>query len=154
MKNPTSRGGIAKTSLNRKFRIRLPVQFRDIDVAGHVNHATYLQYMETARVELLRSVGQIDIFHPMMILASARCEYYQPILNERRITVTVWISRISNRSWDFDYTIESQKRLYANGRTTQVAYDYAKKSAVQISEALKVKLREYSGKPLKFKGKN
>src|SRR5437867_11932594 len=34
-----------------KFSIELPVQFRDIDVMGHVNNATYLQYMETARVD-------------------------------------------------------------------------------------------------------
>ena len=37
-----------------RLRIVLPVQFRDIDRMGHVNHAVYLQYMETARVELAR----------------------------------------------------------------------------------------------------
>ena len=135
-----------------KFRIRLPVQFRDIDVAGHVNHATYLQYMETARVEFLRSVGQIDIFHPRMILASAHCEYYRPIIKERKITVTLWVSRISNRSWDFDYTIESPKRVHAWGRTTQVAYDYETRRPTQITKELRVKLRENSGKSLRFKG--
>lgn len=138
--------------MKRKFRIGLPVQFRDIDVAGHVNHATYLQYMETARVEFLRSVGQIDIFHPRMILASARCEYYRPIIKERRIVVTVWVSRISNRSWEFDYTIESPKRLHAKGRTTQVAYDYEARQPTQITKELREKLKEYSQKPLRFKG--
>src|SRR5438445_719403 len=42
-----------------KFSIELPVQFRDIDVMGHVNNATYLQYMETARVELARRLGKL-----------------------------------------------------------------------------------------------
>lgn len=139
-------------ALKRKFRIQLPVQFRDIDVAGHVNHATYLQYMETARVEFLRSVGQMDIFHPRMILASARCEYYRPIIKERRINVTVWVSRISDRSWDFDYTIESSKHVHSQGRTTQVAYDYETRKPTQITEELRNRLREYSAKPLKFKG--
>jgi acyl-CoA thioester hydrolase len=138
--------------LKPKFRIRLPVQFRDIDVAGHVNHATYFQYMETARVEFLRSIGQIDIFDPRMILASARCEYYRPIIEERRITVTVWVSRVGNRSWDFDYTIESPKLLHAKGRTTQVAYDYETRLPTQIVKELRMKLEEHSGKPLKFKG--
>ena len=129
------------------------MQFRDIDVAGHVNHATYLQYMETARVEFLRSVGQIDIFHPHMILASARCEYYRPIIKERKITVTVWVSRISNRSWDFDYTIQSPQRVHAKGRTTQVAYDYETRMPTPITKELGEKLRERYGKPLRFKGK-
>jgi acyl-CoA thioester hydrolase len=139
-------------TLKRKFRIRLPVQFRDIDVAGHVNHATYFQYMETARVEFLRSMGQIDIFHPRMILASAHCEYYRPIIKERRITVTVFVGRIGNRSWDFDYTIESPNLLHAKGRTTQVAYDYETRLPTQITKELRKKLEEHSGKPLKFKG--
>lgn len=127
------------------------MQFRDIDVAGHVNHATYLQYMETARVEFLRSVGQIDIFNPHMILASARCEYYRPIITERKITVTVWVSRISNRSWDFDYTIESHKQLHAKGRTTQVAYDYETRLPTPITKELREKLSAHSRKPLIFK---
>ena len=89
-----------------KFSIDLPVQFRDIDVMGHVNNATYLQYMETARVELARRLGQVrEGFRPRFIIASARAEFKKPIRDERRITVSVWVSRIGDRSWDLDYSI-------------------------------------------------
>ncbi len=55
-----------------KFRIELPVQFRDFDSLGHVNSATYLQYMETARIELMRSLGRIsEGFRPSFIVASS-----------------------------------------------------------------------------------
>src|SRR5436309_7509480 len=84
-----------------KFSIELPVQFRDIDVMGHVNNATYLQYMETARVELARRLGQLtDGIRPGFIVASARCEFKKPIRDELRITVSVWVSRIGDHSWD------------------------------------------------------
>ena len=67
-----------------KFSVDLPVQFRDIDVMGHVNNATYLQYMETARVELARSLGQVrEGFRASFIVASARCEFKKPIRDER-----------------------------------------------------------------------
>ena len=138
--------------MKRKFSIRLPIQFRDLDVAGHVNHATYLQYMETARVEFLQNVSQIDIFNPRMILASARCEYYRPIINERRVTITVWVSRIGNGSWDFDYTIESLRKLHAKGRTIQVAYDYDKRLPIRITEDLRRALKAHFAKPLRFRG--
>jgi acyl-CoA thioester hydrolase len=136
-----------------KFSIDLPVQFRDIDVMGHVNHATYLQYMETARVELARSLGQVKKgFRSSFILASARCEFKKPITDERRITVTVWVSRIGVRSWDLDYSIHGHRRAeYAVGRTTQVAYDYKTRSAVQISGKLKRELAKHLGTPLKFR---
>ena len=137
-----------------KFSIDLPVQFRDIDVMGHVNHATYLQYMETARVELARSLGQVtEGFRSSFILASARCEFKKPITDDRRVTVTVWVSRIGDRSWDLDYSIRGPNRVeYAVGRTTQVSYDYKTRSAVQTSRKLKKELAKHLGKPLKFRG--
>jgi acyl-CoA thioester hydrolase len=136
-----------------KFSIELPVQFRDIDVMGHVNNATYLQYMETARVELARKLGQVrEGFRPGFIIASARCEFKKPISDERRITVSVWVSRIGDRSWDLDYSIHGPRKAeYAIGRTTQVAYDYKTRSAVKISRILKKKLAKYVETALKFR---
>ena len=136
-----------------KFSIELPVQFRDIDVMGHVNHATYLQYMETARVELARRLGQVTKgFRSNFILASARCEFKKPIIDERRITVTVWVSRIGDGSWDLDYSIHGPRLVeYAVGRTTQVAYNYKTRSAVQISGKLKRKLAKHIDPPVKFR---
>ena len=136
-----------------KFSIELPVQFRDIDVMGHVNNATYLQYMETARVELARKLGQVrEGFRAGFIVASARCEFKKPIRDERRITVSVWVSRIGDRSSDLDYTIHGPKTAeYAIGRTTQVAYDYKTRSAAKISGKLKRELAKYVGPPVKFR---
>jgi acyl-CoA thioester hydrolase len=136
-----------------KFSIDLPVQFRDIDVMGHVNNATYLQYMETARVELARKLGQVrEGFRAGFIVASARCEFKKPIRDERRITVSVWVSRIGERSWDLDYSIRGPRKAeYAIGRTTQVAYDYKTRTAVQISGKLKRKLAKYVEASIKFR---
>jgi len=136
-----------------KFSIDLPVQFRDIDVMGHVNNATYLQYMETARVELARRLGQVrEGFRPGFIIASARAEFKKPIRDERRITVSVWVSRIGDRSWDLDYSIHGPRGVqYAIGRTTQVAYDYKTRSAIKISAKLKRKLAKYVEASLKFR---
>jgi len=120
---------------------------------GHVNNATYLQYMETARVELARNLGQVrEGFRPDFIIASARCEFKKPIRDERRITVSVWVSRIGGRSWDFDYSIHgARKAEYAIGRTTQVAYDYKTRSAAQISGKLRRELAKYIESPHKFR---
>ena len=120
---------------------------------GHVNNATYLQYMETARVELARSLGQVTRgFRAGFIVASARCEFKKPIRDERRITVSVWVSRIGDRSWDLDYTIHGPRRAeYAIGRTTQVAYDYKTRSAAKISGKLKRELTKHFEAPVKFR---
>jgi acyl-CoA thioester hydrolase len=136
-----------------KFSIELPVQFRDIDVMGHVNNSTYLQYMETARVELARKLGQVrEGFRASFIVASVRCEFKKPIRDERRITVSVWVSRIGGRSWDLDYSVRGARRVeYAIGRTTQVAYDYKTRATVRMSGKLKKELAKYIGRPFKFR---
>jgi len=136
-----------------KFTVELPVQFRDIDVMGHVNNAAYFQYMETARVELARKLGQVrEGFRGSFIVASARCEFKKQIRDERRITVSVWVSRIGDRSWDLDYSIRGLRNAeYAIGRTTQVAYDYNTGSAVQISGKLKRELAKYVERALNFR---
>jgi acyl-CoA thioester hydrolase len=136
-----------------KFSIDLPVQFRDIDVMGHVNNATYFQYMETGRVEFARKLGQVrEGFRGSFIVASARCEFKKPIRDERRVTVSVWVSRIGDRSWNFDYSIHGPRRVeYAVGRTTQVAYDYKTRATVRISPKLKRELANYVGVPVKFR---
>ena len=136
-----------------KFSVDLPVLFRDIDVMGHVNNATYIQYMETARVELARSIGQVrEGFRAGFIVASVRCEFKKPIRDERRITVSVWVSRIGDGSWDLDYSIRGPRKAeYAIGMTTQVAYDYKTRATVRISGKLKRELAKYMGRPVKFR---
>src|SRR2546422_2230342 len=101
---------------------------------GHVNNATYLQYMETARVELSRILGQVTRgFRAGFIVASARCEVKKPIRDERRLTVSVWVSRIGDRSCDLVYSIHGPKRAeYAIRKHTQVSHDYKTKPADQI----------------------
>src|SRR5207302_8176923 len=91
-------------------------------------------------------------FRPGIIIASARAEFKKPIRDERRITVSVWVSRIGDRSWDLDYTIHGPRKAdYAIGRTTQVAYDYKTRTAVQISGKLKRKLGKYVEASIKFR---
>ncbi len=78
-----------------KTRVVLPVQFRDIDRMGHVNHAVYLQYMETARVELAKKLRMIyDVSSSGFIVAMAHCEYKKPIPKEPNVTVPRWGTRI------------------------------------------------------------
>ncbi len=135
-----------------KVKIELPVQFRDIDRMGHVNHAVYLQYMETARIELARRLGMIrDLSSSSFIVAMAHCEYKKPVREERRVSVSCWVSRIGDRSWDLDYTVNAGRVEFAIGRTTQVVYDHDTRRAVRISEKLKKRLGKYAGKPLRFR---
>src|SRR5437016_10732865 len=93
-----------------------------------------------------------NVFRTSFNVASARCEFKTQIRDDRRITVSVWVSRIGDRSWDLDYSIHGPRGVqYAIGRTTQVAYDYSSRSAVRISAKLKSELAKHLEAPLKFR---
>jgi len=135
-----------------RFRVVLPVQFRDIDRMGHVNHAVYLQYMETGRVLLAKRLGLIrNVSDSSFIVAMAHAEYKRSIRDEDHVTVSCWVSRIGERSWDLDYAVGAGRTLFAIGRTTQVGYDYRSRSTVRMSDRIRKKLEKYSGEPLVFR---
>ena len=77
----------------------------------------------------------------------AHVEYKKPVRDEQHVTVSCWVSRIGERSWDLDYTINAERVEFAIGRTTQVGYDYERRSTVRLSEKLRKSLAKYSGKP-------
>ena len=119
---------------------------------GHVNHAVYLQYMETARVELAKRLGMIrGVSNSSFIVAMAHAEYKQPIRDEKRVTVSCWVSRIGGRSWDLDYTIGSGRTMFAKGRTTQVGYDYKSRRTVRVTEKTRKNLESYTGLQMPFR---
>ena len=39
------------------YEMRLPIRWGDMDAMGHVNNTVYFRYMETVRIEWMRSVG-------------------------------------------------------------------------------------------------
>jgi YbgC/YbaW family acyl-CoA thioester hydrolase len=46
-----------RSPVGRPFRFLLKARHYEVDDYGHVNHAHYIHYLETARVEALESVG-------------------------------------------------------------------------------------------------
>jgi acyl-CoA thioester hydrolase len=106
------------------------VRFADLDALAHVNHATYLVYMEQARMDYAREVwGWDGEMHTLgMILAKVEVEYLLPLFLGDVVTVWTRIPRLGNKSFDFLYRLEradpTGNQLVATGQTAMVAYDY------------------------------
>ncbi len=70
---------------------RLEVRFHELDPYGHVNHALYLSYFETARIDALVSIGcglerlEADGFH--LIVVEAHIRYVKPSTYGNVLTV-------------------------------------------------------------------
>ncbi len=87
----------------------LRVRFNECDMYGHVNHATYLQYLESARVALLRDIGlplqdlqERGIF---LVIRRIIANYRESGLLDDDLVVTTSVDRLRRASGTFLQTV-------------------------------------------------
>jgi acyl-CoA thioester hydrolase len=127
------------------FHLTIEVTFRDLDAMGHVNHAVYLTYMETARTRYLMDLLALKSPHDMpVILAEISCTYHSPAVFAERLVVGVNISRFGRKSFDMHYDIHSEDgRPVATGKTIMVWYDYSAGTTITIPDAFKLRVAQF-----------
>ena len=106
------------------FTYDVPIRFSDADAMGHVNNATFLTYLEDARIRFLAELVP-DVMKAGLIMARSECDYLRPIrLSRRPVQVVVWVESIGTSSFRLGYTIEQDGETAARASTVVVAYDY------------------------------
>lgn len=121
----------------QQFRcsVDIPIRYADIDAQRHLNNVAYFTFMEHARVNYLRGVGlwQGDDYESVgMIVADASCSYTAPAHLGETVTVWVRVSYLGNKSFYFEYLLETERGQIATGRTIQVCYNYAQQRSIPM----------------------
>lgn len=132
------------------FRYEFPVaiRFTDIDTMRHVNNAAYFTFLEEARLHYWRDVIGASVDDSILfIIAHSQCDYRRPILLTEETKVLVRVSRLGNKSFDFDYRVVvqdgGQELLAAEAMTVQVMFDYAQGHSVPVPNDIRQKLIEF-----------
>ncbi len=125
----------------------LQVRWGDLDGFGHVNNATYLTFVQEARVDFTVYARQRKNQAPIlfdMVVARAEVDYIAPIYQGGvNAHVELWVHRIGTSSFGLAYEIHVDGEVVAKARTVQVAVDMATKSSRPLSEGEKTFLQEY-----------
>ena len=119
------------------FVHRETARFRDLDPMGHVNNAVFLTWIETARIEFLRSTGALtspDTDEMTMILARAEIDFRSPVAFGEEVAVGVRAARFGTKSFDLEYELRTGDRVVAEARTVLVAYDYERRQSIALPE--------------------
>jgi acyl-CoA thioester hydrolase len=119
------------------FSVEIEVQFRDVDLFGHVNSAVVASYMETARYRYLKE--RVGRFEPCFVIARTEIDFLKPIFLGDVVRVSLQVSRVGTTSWDFSYTlsrhaggVEGPGERAASARTVQVWYDFVRGEKASI----------------------
>ena len=115
-------------------------RWRDMDALGHINHTSYLSYMESARVDGIRR--EMD---ESTILASMDVHYTQQASHPSTFEVGHRICRIGNKSFDFLSAIfdKKDKKLLCSALFKMVAYNYKTDKTIPVPEIIRERCRPF-----------
>lgn len=109
------------------FEMSMDVRWGDMDAFNHVNNASYLRFIEEARVAWFKSLtGDWAAVDCAPILAAATVNYRRPIGWPERIKVILLAEKLGTKSLTLAHRVESATQegvLYADGHTVMVWVD-------------------------------
>lgn len=121
------------------FSVDLEVRWRDLDAFNHVNNASYLGYIEEARVRWFKSLSSDWAGESAApIMAAVQLNYRRPVNWPETVRVQLFAERIGTKSLTLGHRITSAGDdgvLYCDGHTVLVWVDRSGQS-VPLPEAV------------------
>ena len=128
---------------------RLQVRWADLDALGHVNNATYLTYLEQARIDFFNTLvlwdGKPDKLG--LIMARAEIDYKLPLNAEDTVTVHTRVARLGGKSFDTEQHVVCERAgalvAAAVATITIVVYDYPANQSAAIPDPWRASLQSH-----------
>ncbi len=134
-----------------KFRCvtTLKVRFGDLDAMGHVNNASYLSYLEEARIDYFGCAVEFpkDNLDFGAVVARIDISYLRPLEMGDTVNVFSKMYEMGEKSFELRHVIQGSRNgdnfVAALSSTKLVAYDYRKKISLTIPEETKERIRNF-----------
>ena len=104
--------------------LTLKVRHYEVDQYGHVNHANYVHYLETARVEALEAVGlalpEMRRQGYLIVAVEITVKYHAPAYAGDTLEILTWIREIrgSRSIWEQEIREATSRRLTVTAEVT------------------------------------
>ena len=123
-------------------------RWRDMDALGHINHTSFLSYMESARVDVYIELGYDGIRKEMdesTILASMEVQYIEQASHPSKFNVGHRICRVGNKSFDLISGVfnDYNKGLLCSAIFRLVAYNYKLNKTIPVPDKIRDNLRSF-----------
>lgn len=131
----------------------IPVRFADLDTLRHVNNVRALEFIQEARVAMIHELGYsfasehggAEMAGVSQYIARIENDYLAPILLEHRtVTVTTWISRIGNSSYQMRHEATiPDGTVVLRAVSTMVCIDPATSRSTRIPDGLRALMERH-----------
>ncbi len=102
---------------------KCPMRWADLDLLGHVNNVTYVDYLQEARVDLLRTVRAAAEEDPHDLTEGAvvvrhEVSYVHPLVfGFRPVHIECWVTSLAAATFTLDYEVFHEDSQAPGGRT-------------------------------------
>jgi acyl-CoA thioester hydrolase len=129
--------------------VTFPVHWGEMDTMGHVNHARYFTWFESARVALFAKIG-IRVERPSdvgPIIAMASCDFIRPVVFPATLVAGARVLKVGRTSITMEYAVWPEpepERPCARGASVAVLVDYRTMQKVDVPPAVRASIAELS----------
>lgn len=124
------------------YEMRLPIRWGDMDAMGHVNNTVYFRYMETVRIEWMRSVGcNPDPLGQGPVIVNAFCNFYKQLEYPGDVLAKMYVSDPGRTTFEAWCTLERSDQpgvVYAAGGATTIWVDFPQQKAMTLPDWMRV----------------
>jgi acyl-CoA thioester hydrolase len=133
------------------------MRWADLDMLGHVNNVVYVDYLQEARVDMLRTHArspQTQGLAEGVVVASHQVTYVTPLLFDfTPVYVESWVTDIRAASFTMAYEIfrtepDGTRKVYLRASTVLAPYVFATESPRRLKPEEKANLQPYLEPPV------
>jgi acyl-CoA thioester hydrolase len=138
------------TEINFPIKLKLRIDWGDVDSFGHVNNVSIFRYIQAARVKYIDKIGLSKIYKDFKIgpiLASCKCEFTSPLFYPGNIIVRSRVEYIKNTSFCIHHqVIDSKLKVSAEAQDIIVVYDFNRNMKVQLPKEIRNQIEKLEKK--------
>ncbi len=133
-------------SEHQLFNWPVRVYFQDTDAGGVVYHASYVNFMERARTEWLRSYGYSNAglmteFGVMFVVRTMKLDYLKPALLDDMLSVTASVKEIGRSRLTLLQTVRREDELLTEGEVHLVCVSRDTFKPVRVPDVMRSRWR-------------
>ena len=133
-------------SKSKVFSLPVRVYFQDTDAGGVVYHASYVNFMERARTEWLRThgysnAGLMKEFGVVFVVRSLKLDYLKPALLDDLLEVTAQIKEIGRSRLNLLQDVRRNGEVLTEGEVHLVCVSVEGFKPVSVPEVLRRQLK-------------
>ncbi len=130
-----------------KLKLKLRIDWSDLDMYRHVNNLSFMRFMQSGRVNLWEATGLHKMYAAEKkgaMLVATTCDFKKSLHYPGNALVKTIVAKIGNKSFSIvHHILDDGENLCAVGKDTVVCYDFNAKRSFSINEDLRRILQQY-----------